>query len=203
MAVTPHLDLLSPFDTPVTPHAIECKLLFERSFYTPCHIGVPDTDHRLPAIYVDNKFYSFFKTVPNAQKAVDVMARLSKGDEHVALTKTRQGYAVWAYEPEAHYAAPKRNLSHTVSPVFGPKTCLLLNEPTIYDLRQLRVPDVSKPMDGLLYAGRCYSIFKQGPITDRLLEMAAKLGKRGDDALMALAPSGCILALLEPGAQVL
>ncbi|NMF84449.1 hypothetical protein [Nodosilinea sp. P-1105] len=202
MALNSSLEIVSPQIGPLSPHAIECKLLLDRGLYTPCHIWVPDIDHRLPAIYVDNQFYSFFKTTTQASKALDVMARLGRRDDYVALTQTVRGYAVWAHEPGARYAPPDRNPGYRVYPVFGPKPCLLLTHPSAYQLQRLRVPDMANPIDGLLYQGQGYSIFKQGQTVDKLLTTAAKLAQRGDHPLIAFTASTCLLAVLEPGSEV-
>ncbi|WP_198805479.1 hypothetical protein [Leptolyngbya sp. BL0902] len=184
-------------------HAIECKFLFERDLYTPCHIWAADVDHRLSAVYVDNQFYSFFKVVGDPNKLLDIVARLGKRDDKVAITLTKQGYAIWAYEPQAQYAPPARQPGHRIYPVFGPKNCLLLIDPQAYQLCQIQVPDVAKPLDAIAYRNRYYSIFKQDQDAARLLDITAKLARRGDDTLLTLTDSTYRLGLLEPSGRVI
>lgn len=183
-------------------HAIECKFLQSRNLYQPCHISAPDVDHRLSAIYVDNQFYSFFKVIAEPQKVLDVIVRLGKRDDKVAVTMTRRGFAIWVHEPSARYAPPSRKPKHTIQPVFGPKACLVITEADAYETCQIQVPDMAKPLSAITYRDRYYSIFKQEGDAARLIEIAAKLSQRGDDILIAIASSGYILALLEPNGKL-
>lgn len=202
MPVTSQLDSLASLaDSP--SHAIECKFLFDRDLYTPCHVQVPDVGHRLSAVYVDNQFYSFFKVVNDPAKALEILARLGKRDDKVALTLTKQGYAIWAHETNAQYSPPSRQPAHRISPVFGPKTCLLLTERRAYDLCQISVPDVTKPLAAIAYRNRYYSIFKQDRDAAKIIDIAAKLARRGDDTLLTLADGDYLLGLLEPNGRIL
>lgn len=199
MSVSPRLDsLVSLAPAP----AVACKLLFDSDLYTPCHIQVPDTDHRLSAIYVDNQFYSFLKIVPEARKALDVVTRLGKRDHTAALTQTRRGYAVWAHEPGAGYAPPARKPGYAIRPVFGPQPCLMVTDKATYQTCRLQVPDVTKPLMALTHNDRYYSFFKQDIDAAKVLDMAAKLARRGDETLLVIEPSTFTLALLEPNGRL-
>lgn len=202
MSVSPRIDsLVSLAAAPSSGMA--CRLLFDRDLYSPCHIRVPDTDHRLPAIYVDNQFYSFLKLVPEARKALNVMIRLGKRDATAAVTLTHRGYAVWAHEPGARYAPPARQPGHGIRPVFAPQPCLLVADKSTYQTCQLQVPDVTKPLMALAHNNRYYSIFKQDTDAARVLDIAAKLARRGDETLLIIEPSTFILALLEPNGRLI
>lgn len=202
MPVPPQLDSLAALaNSPA--HAIECKFLFERDLYTPCHIWAADVSHRMAAVYVDNHFYSFFKVVNDPNKLLDIVARLGKRDDKVAITLTKQGYALWAYEPQAQYAPPQRQPSHRIYPVFGPKGCLFIIDPKVYSLCQVQVPDIAQPLDAIAYRNRYYSIFKQDIDAAKLLEIAAKLARRGDDTLITATDSVYRLGLLEPNGRLL
>lgn len=184
-------------------HAIECKFLQSRDSYQPCHILAPDVDQRLSAIYVDNQFYSFFKAIPDPRKVLDVIVRLGKRDDKVAVTFTKRGFAIWVHEPGAHYAPPRQKPTHSIQPVFGPKPCLVVTEDEAYQTCQIQVPDMAKPLSAISYRGRYYSIFKQEEDAGRLIEIGAKLTQRGDDILIAMASSWHILALLEPSGKLI
>ncbi len=200
--VSSQLDSLAALaDSPA--HAIECKFLFDRDLYTPCHIWADDVSHRLPAVYVDNQFYSFFKVINNPQKLLEIVARLGKRDDKVAITLTKQGYALWAYEPQAQYSPPPRQPNHRIYPVFGPKNCLLLSDPQAYQPCQVQVPDVAKPLAAIAYRNRYYSIFKQDKDAGKLLDIAAKLARRGDETLITTTDAVYRLGLLEPNGRVL
>ncbi|PSN15927.1 hypothetical protein C7293_05130 [filamentous cyanobacterium CCT1] len=179
-----------------------CKLLFDRDLYAPCHVRVPDTDHRLSAIYVDNQFYSFLKIVPEARKAIDIVLRLGKRDSTAAITLTRRGYAVWAHEPGARYAPPARQPNYGIRPVFGPQTCLMVADESAYQTCRLQVPDVTKPLMALTYNNRYYSFFKQDTDAAKVLDIAAKLARRGDETLLVIESPTLTLALLEPNGRM-
>jgi hypothetical protein len=196
MSVSSSLDSLASLTAAPAP-TIACKLLFDRDLYTPCHIRVPDTHHRLSAIYVDNHFYSFFKVIPDARKALDVLLRLGKRDNAAALTHTRRGYAIWAHETGAHYAPPARK------PVFGPEACMMVSDRNTYQPCRLQVPDVTQPLNGLAYNNRFYSIFKQETDAAKVLDVAAKLARRGDETLLIIDPPAFTLALVEPTARLM
>ena len=77
------------------------KILESRSRYRPCHIRVPDLDHRLSAIAVEGQYYSFFKVVKDRVQALEVAARLARRGDQTAITSTVKGEVVWVLEPEA------------------------------------------------------------------------------------------------------
>ncbi len=183
--------------------AIECKFLFDRDLYTPCHVQVPDLGQRLSAVYVDNQFYSFFKVISSAEKALEIVARLGKRDDKVAITLTKQGYVLWTHEPQGQYAPPSHQPNYRIFPVFGPKTCLLLTDSQMYSLCRLQVPDMTKPLAAITYQNRYFSIFKREQDAGRLLEVAAKLARRGDHTLITFNDEVYILGLLEPNGRVL
>lgn len=183
-------------------HAIECKFLQSRDLYQPCHILVADTDHRLAAIYVDNQFYSFFKVINDPRKVMDVVMRLGKRDDKIAITMTKRGFAIWVHEPGARYAPPNREPNHAIQPVFGPKACLVVTQADAYESCQIQVPDMAKPLSAIRYRQRYYSVFKQEADAGKLIEIAAKLTQRGDDILIATMPNSFILALLEPNGKL-
>ena len=61
---------------------------------------------------------------------------------------------------------------------------------------------MAKPLSAISYRGHYYSVFKQEGDASKLIEIAAKLTQRGDDILIAMAPSTYILALLEPNGKL-
>ncbi len=201
MPASSRLDSLTSLAAPT--QAMACKLLFDRDLYTPCHIRVPDTNHRLPAIYVDNQFYSFFKAIPDARKTLEVITRLGKRDNAAAITPTRRGYAIWVHEEEARYAPPARQPGYGIRPVFGPTPCLVVTDPAAYRPCRLQVPDVTKSLNALAYDNQYYSVFKQETDAAKVLEIAAKLTRRGDETLLVIEPPTFTLALLETNGRLL
>jgi hypothetical protein len=81
------------------------RLLFlSAGQYRTCHIQVPDILERLPAVKVAEQYYSYFKTVKDREKALDVMEKLfDKGDTAV-ITSSKKGYSIWVLETNASLA---------------------------------------------------------------------------------------------------
>lgn len=187
----------------MSAHAIYCKFLTNRVSYVPCHVQVPDVPQRLSAIALDGRFYSFFKVINEAQKLLSVISRLGKQDDEVAVTPTPRGYILWVYEPQATYAPPFHAPHHSLKPAFGPPPCLILSEPSSYSRCTLIVPDIAKPITGLVHAGKYYSIFRQETNAANSMTLTAKLTQRQDETLMVIEPDGFILAIREPNAVLM
>jgi hypothetical protein len=183
-------------------HAVYCKFLLERSTYVACHIRVPDVPQRISAIALDGRFYSFFRAIPEAQKAIAIATRLGKRDDEIAMTLTRRGYGIWVNEPQANYAPPAKDLRHSLKPAFGPSACLILGDASSYSRCSLKVPDLSQTVAGISYGGRYYSVFRQVKDAAEAIAIAAKLAQRGDETLMTLTPEGMALAVRELNATV-
>lgn len=88
-------------------NAATTRILESRSEYQPCHIRVPDLEHRLPAISVDGKYYSLFRVVKDRKQALEITARLARRKDESVITKTARGDVIWVLEPEAQL---ERNL---------------------------------------------------------------------------------------------
>jgi hypothetical protein len=87
--------------------------------------------------------------------------------------------------------------------VFGPNNCLLIIDPQACQPCQIQVPDVSQPLEALAYRNRYYSVFKQDTDAAKLLEIAAKLARRGDDTLITITGGVYRLGLLEPNGRII
>ncbi|HEY9763547.1 MAG TPA: hypothetical protein V6D07_13535 [Trichocoleus sp.] len=181
-------------------HAIYCKFLVDRKSYIPCHISVPDTAQRLPAIALDGRFYSFFRVIQEPQKALAVATRLGKRDDEVAMTITKRGYILWVYEAQASYAPPASAPQHSLKPAFGPQACLMLGDSTSYVACPIKLLDGDSNIPGICYNGHYYSIFRKETDALKIISMVAKLSRKGDELLLALADSGYTLAVREPNA---
>lgn len=183
-------------------HAIYCKFLSERKSYISCHIRVPDVPQRLPAIALDGRFYSFFRTVPEPAKALAIATRLGKRDDEVAVTINRRGYSIWVCETQANYAPPANEPRHSLKPAFGPSPCLILGDPLSFSRCTLTVPDLAQSVDGLNYSGRFYSVFRQTSDAAEAIAIAAKLTYKGDEVLVAINPTGIDIAVREINAAI-
>lgn len=81
--------------------AIKRKLFLAREDYQTCHIQIQDTQEKLAAIAIGPEFYSFFKTLTNRDKALDIVGRLYDNGNDALITQTAKAYAIWILEPEA------------------------------------------------------------------------------------------------------
>jgi hypothetical protein len=81
--------------------AITRKLFLAREDYQTCHIQIQDTQERIAAIAIGSQFFSFFKTLTNRDKALDVVGRLYDNGHDALITQTPKAYAIWILEPEA------------------------------------------------------------------------------------------------------
>lgn len=188
--------------TLASAHSIYCRFLLERAAYQACHIRVPDVAQRLSAIALAGRFYSFFRVVPEAHKALAIATRLGQRDDEIAMTLTKRGYIIWVNEPQATFAPPTRNPLCCLKPTFGPSPCLILAEPTSYTSCSFKVPDLNLLVDGICFNGNYYSLFRKLNDAAEVIELAAKLTRTGDETVMTIRPEGFALAVKEPNAAV-
>ncbi|MGB8700597.1 MAG: hypothetical protein WCD18_14370 [Thermosynechococcaceae cyanobacterium] len=86
---------------PTLSPMLKRKLFLEAGDYETCHILIRDTQERVAAIEVNQNLYSFFKTVRDREKALDLLGKLyDKGNEAV-ITQTPKVYALWVLENNA------------------------------------------------------------------------------------------------------
>ena len=90
-----------PAVSPASASSPMAQVLESRTQYRPCHIRVPDLEHRLPAISFEGQYYSLFKVVKNRQQAQDIAAKLARRGDRTIITSTAKGEVVWVLEPEA------------------------------------------------------------------------------------------------------
>ncbi|MEO0824906.1 MAG: hypothetical protein AAFY67_04515 [Cyanobacteria bacterium J06642_9] len=177
-----------------------CKLLFNRDQYVSCHINVSDLPERLAAIAVDGKFYSFFKVLPKAQKALEVVAKLThKGDE-IAVTVSKRGYVLWVYEPDSKLASSKRSPLHLK--LRGSAPCTIIYERDRFQPCYLKVADMSQKLAGIKYQANLYSLFRRENEAQGTLEIAAKLTTRNDEVVLIPAQVGYSIFVLESAASL-
>lgn len=103
-SVDSQLNLIQPGPAPT-------KIIQSQNQYRTCQIRVPDLQQPIPAIRVDNEFYSFFKAVEEAGKTLEIVAKLGSGGDSTVITKTAKGYVIWVKEPfaELHRSSKDQN----------------------------------------------------------------------------------------------
>ena len=75
--------------------------------YSTCHICVPDSEGRLAAILVNKQYYSFFKSLKDREKALNVVTKLREKGNDALIAKTPKGYSIWVLEPTAYLCKSK------------------------------------------------------------------------------------------------
>lgn len=83
------------------PSFVKRKLFLTKGDYETCHIQLNDTQEKLAAIAIGSSLYSFFKTLPDRDKALDILARLYDSGNDAVITQTPKTYALWILEKEA------------------------------------------------------------------------------------------------------
>jgi hypothetical protein len=90
----------------LTPH-----ILLSRSEYQTCHIRLPGSKKRYPAIFVDGDYFSLVKVFSDLESTLAAKAKLDWNGDRTVITQISTGYALWVWEPEA-----TSNLSPDLSP---------------------------------------------------------------------------------------
>jgi hypothetical protein len=80
----------------LTPH-----ILLSRSEYQTCHIRVPGSKKRCPAIFVDGDYFSLVKVFSDLESTLAAKAKLDWNGDRTIITQLPTGYALWVWEPEA------------------------------------------------------------------------------------------------------
>jgi hypothetical protein len=81
--------------------SVKRKLFLQKGEYQTCHICLNDTQEHLAAINVNQKLYSFFKTVRDRDKALDILGKLFDSSSDAIITQAPKTYAVWILENDA------------------------------------------------------------------------------------------------------
>jgi hypothetical protein len=177
------------------------RILESRSAYRSCHIRVPDQDQRLAAVFVDKKYYSFFKVAKNEQHALEVCSRLARRGDTAVITKTAKGYAIWVLEPEALLDNPSKTThpspsSQPVQPVLSQ----ILEFRNQYQPCHIRVPDLDKRLAAVQVNDKYYSLLKVAKDRQHALEVAARLINRGSETIVIKNAKDYTIWVLEPEA---
>jgi hypothetical protein len=85
-----------------TPEAlVKRKLFLQKGDYKPCHILLNDTQERLAAIAVGQNLYSFFRTLSDREKALDLLGKLYDKGQDAVIVQAPKAYAIWVLETDA------------------------------------------------------------------------------------------------------
>ncbi len=187
----------------MSPNLASYRLLEHRSQYKPCHVCVPDLEGRLAAICVDDRYYSFFRTVADGSKALEVAAKLGRRGDETVITKTAKGYVLWVLEPDAYLDGAEAIAPQAETPAQPTQTstpCKILDSKSQYRTCHIRVPDLQQRLAALWVDGKYYALFKVVPTVDKAMEITARFGRRGDETVIAKTKKGYSVWVLEPEA---
>jgi hypothetical protein len=176
------------------------KILESRTQYRSCHICLPDDEQRMAAIFVERKYYSLIKVCKEFQPAEAMCSRLLSNGQDALITAIAKGFAVWRFEPEA-IVDPSRRRRPEGNSVQQTPTCKILTLTTQYQSCLIRVPDLDDRCQAVLVEGKYYGLFKAVENRQQALEIAARLGRRGDATVITKTEQGEAVWVLEPEAR--
>lgn len=191
-------------ETPKQTSLQAVKLISQRETYVTCHVRIPGDAQRLPAIAMDGKFYSFFRSLKDPQKTLGLLLKLSSRNNQVAMTPTGKGYALWVYEPDAALVSTNKVGPRTLPPTFGPASCWIISDrQSGYRICSLKVPDLSDTVQGLTNGQKLYSLYRREQSAESTIKLAARLSQRGDEVVVVVSTSGYVICIYEPAATIL
>lgn len=150
-------------------------------------------------------YYSFFKVVPTLDRAKQLADRLTERDNRSIITTTPKGYVLWVYEAKATPHSPRdgvRKLSHAsgfhaAEPSANREVQILRSERD-YRSCKIQVPDLDKPLTGIAYNQKFYSLLRIVRDEAQSAELAEKLERKGNQALITASAYGYSVWVLEP-----
>lgn len=179
-------------DSSETPHVLE-----SRNRYRSCHIVLSDTGERVPAIQFENEYYSFFRSVADKQRALELGSKLQNRGHAAVITKTPKGFVIWAFETHARLAKPRSSAPKKTG---YEAPYRLLTSPREYQTCQIVVPDLDKQLAAVQYEGKLYSLFKTVETLQQASQIIKRLSYRGDETIILQSEEGFSLCILEPDA---
>jgi hypothetical protein len=178
---------LSPLQTD-TPY----RLLESRSQYASCHIRVPDLEERLPAIHLDQKFYSFFRVVSDEQQLLSMVTKLNQQAQESVVTRVARGYGLWVLEATAYIDA--RRSTAEQADTFPYRIVESRNQ---YKPCHIRVPDVEQRLVAIKLDDQYYSFFAVTQDKPNIVKMIAKTKLTVEQIVITPTVKGYIVWVLE------
>jgi hypothetical protein len=183
---------LSPIQTDTS-----YRLLESRSQYESCHIRVPDIEERLPAILLDQKFYSFFRVVLDEEQLRSMVAKFNQQAQELIVTRVAKGYAIWLLESTAHIDATRSSALKASLEAFPYR---ILESRNGYKPCHIRVPDVEQRLVSILLDGEYYSFFAVTEDKKNILKMIARTKLTVEQVVITTTVKGYVIWVLEPQA---
>lgn len=189
------------FMTVTTPIAIPCLILVVRQQYQSCRIQLPDLEERLAAIAIQNNYYSLFQVVKEADRVIDMIIRLGRRGDEVALQVPMKAYKLWVKETDAIPTGSSASGKQSNLSPKKPAHCYILDANNGYRVVTISVPDLDKSLSAIQVNGQYYSLFKPQVSADQALELVTKLAQRDDETVIVASPDKSYnVYVLEPDA---
>jgi hypothetical protein len=179
------------------------QILSDRSEYKPCRINVPDLDHAIAAIRVNERYYSLFQVFADSKRAETIAQRLSKRGDEVIITLTPKGSAVWVEEAQGSPASRSQKKSQKAQTPANPPEppYKVLSSSETYQLGYIKVPDLNDDLEALQFDNQYYSLFKSFSDIHQASEIALRLAQKGDKIIIIPNSPEYTLWILERDAQ--
>lgn len=181
-----------------------CRILESRNQYRSCHIHVSDSEERLAAIALDNRYYSFFRLVKDRAKALQTAAKLVYRGDEVAITQTTKGDVIWIYEADAWVIGHEPIKTDPMPTKKRSESGLwrILESEREYQTCQIRVPDVAKPLAAICVDRQYYSFMSMVKTEEQAIDLAERLAKKGNPTLITVNDRNCAVWVLESDATL-
>ena len=176
------------------------KILELRHQYQSCHIHLPGEERRLPAIKVNDKYYSLAKVVKDPQKALEICTRLARRGHETVITPLTKGSAIWRLEPEAYTI--QRSSSPAKEAQAGAAICQILESRSQYTSCHIRVPDLDQRLAAVEVNGRYYGLLKVVETREKALNIVTKLKPKGNEIVITKVAGADAIWVLEPDAEL-
>jgi hypothetical protein len=184
------------------------RILRDRRQYQRCHILLLDEEKPSAGIEVEGQYYSFFRVVSDPDRVTQLADRLASKNGKIIVTTIPKGYAIWVYEPEAILQHLRRKTVNRILPMDPTIASLeqpfaLLTSTRDYSPCQIRVPDLDKPLTGITYQGKLYSLLRIVRDEKQAQDLSQRLYKKGNQCLISSSAYGYSVWVLEPdGSQI-
>jgi hypothetical protein len=186
----------------ITEHP-RCRILTSRTQYRSCHIRVPDDTQRLAAVLVGTKYYSFFRLIKEHQKTLQVAARLVYRGGEVVITKVAKGEVIWVYEPDVLVDDLVQEVALPLAQRRSESGLwVLLESAQDYQVCQIRVPDVAKPLEAIVFDRQYYGFMRRVRSQAEAIEFSERLGSRGNQSIITKSDRNYVVWVLEPDAAI-
>ena len=190
----------SAMPTLAMPIPVSHRVLRDRNEYHRCHVLLMDEENPTAAIEVDGNYYSFFRVVNEPDRANQLIDRLTrKSNSQVMVTEIPKGYALWVHEPDARLHSLRQKTPVRSSENLVTEQALeMLTSDREYIPCQIQVPDLDKPLTGISYHGKLYSLLRIVRDEKQARELSQRLHKKGNRCLISSSAYGYSVWVLEP-----